>query len=354
MTSERPKKNSKVNLATESTLDQATRSLVDSTGLQALVEAESPTREGPDGIAVIKDGRKRWRYWVEIKGQLNSHTLGSAIAAVSKYKREHGPTALVASYINPSQAEKLRELGVEFFDTAGNVFLKQEGLHVFVSGRKARESNSRESRPARAFNATGSRLIFALLCNPGLEEKPYRQQAKEADISLGAVNWIMSDLKSLGHLIDNGKPGRRIQNRKELLKRWVAAYPEQLRPKLLIGRFHKEGAQDWWQKAELPAQAFWGGEVGAALITRHLRPEAVSIYSETNLAKLQAQQGLRRDSNGETELLRRFWAFDEWDEQDKHVVPPLLIYADLIRTANDRNLETAEILYDQCIARLVE
>jgi hypothetical protein len=55
----------------------------------------------------------------------------------------------------------------------------------------------------------------------------------------------MSDLKSLGHLVDNGARGRRIQNRKELLKRWVAAYPEQLRPKVLIGRYHKEGAQDW-------------------------------------------------------------------------------------------------------------
>lgn len=338
-----------------SILADAIHSLSVSTGLQASVAVDkSSGGKGIDGIAVISDGRKRWRFSIELKGQLNSHTLGSAIAAVSKYKREHGPTALVTSYINPSQAEKLRDLGVEFFDTAGNVFLKQEGLHVFVCGRKARDSNTRESRPARAFNATGSRLIFALLCNPGLEEKPYRQLAKEAGISLGAINWIMSDLKSLGHLVDNDTRGRRIQNRKELLKRWVAAYPEQLRPKLLIGRYHKEGALDWWQNAELPPGAFWGGETGAALITRHLRPEIVTIYSETNFPRLQAQYGLRRHSDGKTELLRRFWAFDKWDEQDQHVVPPLLIYADLIRTANDRNLETAEILYDQCIARLVE
>lgn len=344
----------KTNSSKGSILDHAVSSLAASTGLEASVAVKSTRQKGPDATAIIGDGKQRWRYSIELKGQLNSHTLGSAIASVSKLQREHGPTALVASYINPSQAERLRGLGIEFFDTAGNVFLKQDGLHVFVSGRKARDSNRRESRPARAFNATGSRLIFALLCNPGLEDKPYRQLAKEADISLGAVNWIMSDLKSLGHLVDNGKHGRRIQNRKELLKRWVTAYPEQLRPKLIIGRYRKEGARDWWQKAELPAEAFWGGEIAAALITRHLRPEAVTIYSETNLAKLQAQQRLRRDSNGETELLRRFWAFDKWDEQDKHVVPPLLIYADLLKTANDRNLETAEILYDQCIARLVE
>ncbi len=39
---------------------------------------------------------------------------------------------------------------------------------------------------------------------------------------------------------------------------------------------------------------------------------------------------------------------------DRPVVPPVLIYADLLRMADDRNLETAEILYDQCIARLVQ
>jgi hypothetical protein len=346
---------SKTNPQKEDFLADAIKSLSASTGLKASVAVDkSKVRKSIDGTAVISDGRKRWRFSVELKGQLNSHTLGSAIAAVSKYKREHGPIVLVTSYINSSQAEKLRDLGVEFFDTAGNVFLKQEGLHVFVSGRKARHSNMRDSRPARAFNATGSRLIFALLSNPGLEEKPYRELAKEAGISLGAVNWIMSDLKSLDHLIDNSKNGRRIHNRKGLLKRWVAAYPEQLRPKLLIGRYDNEGARDWWQKVKLPPQAFWGGEVGAALITRHLRPEAVTIYAETNLPKLQAQHGLRRDSTGKTELLRRFWVFDKWDEREKHVVPPLLIYADLIRTANDRNLETAEILYEQSIARLIE
>lgn len=353
MNGKKLKNTSKTALSEGGVLNQAVSGLIDSTGLQASVEVESHARGGPDGLAVIKDGKKRWSYSVEIKGQLNSHTLGSAIATVSKYKREHGAIALVARYINPSQAEKLRDLGVEFFDTAGNVFLKQDGLHVFVSGRKRLDSNTRESRPARAFNATGSRLIFALLCNPGLEERTYRQLAKEAGISLGAVNWIISDLKSLAYLIDN-KQGRRIQNRKELLKRWVAAYPEQLRPKLLIGRYHKEGARDWWQTAELPPEAFWAGETGAALITQYLRPEVVTIYSETNLAKLQAQHGLRRDADGETELLRKFWVFSRWDEQHKHVVPPLLIYADLVRTANDRNLETAEVLYERYISRLVE
>jgi hypothetical protein len=34
--------------------------------------------------------------------------------------------------------------------------------------------------------------------------KSYREMAKEARISLGALNWIMNVLQSLGHLADLG------------------------------------------------------------------------------------------------------------------------------------------------------
>lgn len=336
-------------------LVQAVHSLESSTGLQAAIEKFEPTPHlGADAIIVLRDANKRWRVYVEVKSQLTTHTLGSAIAAVSQIKNQHHRAALVARYVNPSQADKLRELGIQFFDTAGNASFQQKGLHLFIIGRKPQTSKA-PGRSARAFNQTGSRLVFALLCQPGLENKSYRQMANVAGISLGAVNWIMNDLKSLNHISDLGTRGRRVANRKELLKRWVSAYPEQLRPKLVRGRFRAEPVRDWWRKAQLPSDAFWGGEVAAQLLTKYLRPQTVTIYSESNLPKLQAQYGLRRDSNGDTELLERFWKFDQWDNKDRlKTVPPLLVYADLLSTAVDRNLETAEIIYEQHIARLIE
>jgi hypothetical protein len=335
-------------------LVQAVHSLVNSTGLQAEIEAMEPRpRVGADAIVNVKDENKRWRFYVEVKPHLTSHTLGSAIAAVSQIKKEHHSAALVSAYVNPSQAEKLRQLGIEFFDAAGNASFQQKGLHIFITGRKPQTANS-PGRPARAFNPTGSRLVFALLCQPGLENKSYREMAKEAGISLGAVNWIINELKSLGHLVDFGARGRRLVNRKELLKRWTSAYPEQLRPKLVLGRFKTEHVHDWWQKADLPSDAFWGGEVAAKLLTRYLRPETVTIYSESKLPKLQARYGLRRDPTGDIELLSRFWKFDQWEKKDLQTAPPLLVYADLVRTVGDRNLETAEIIYEQYITRLVE
>jgi hypothetical protein len=121
----------------------------------------------------------------------------------------------VAAYVNPSQADKLRQVGIEFFDTAGNASFQQKGLHVFIIGRKPQTAKSL-GRPARAFNPTGSRLVFALLCQPGLKNQSYREMAKQADISLGAVNWIMNDLKSLGHLSDLGVRARRTANDRNL------------------------------------------------------------------------------------------------------------------------------------------
>jgi hypothetical protein len=335
-------------------LVQAVHSLADSTGLQAVIEVMEPKqRVGADAIVNLRDEKKRWRFYVEVKPQLTSHTLGPAIAAVSQIKKEYHSAVLVSAYVNPSQADKLRQLGIEFFDTAGNASFQQKGLHVFITGRKPQALKSL-GRPARAFNPTGSRLVFALLCHPGLENKSYREMAKQAGISLGAVNWIMNDLKSLGQLLDLGARGRRLVKRKELLKRWTSAYPEHLRPKLFLGRFQTEHPRDWWQKARLPSDAFWGGEVAARLLTKYLRPETVTIYSESNLPKLQAQHRLRRDPTGNVELLRRFWRFDHWDEKNLQTAPALLVYADLVSTADDRNLETAEIIYDQYIARLVE
>ena len=344
---------SNTNQLGDNILQQAITSLLESTGLKVSVSKAKSNRDKHHDVVVIKEGKKARRLAVEVKGQVNSNTLGSAIVSVSKNSKAGDPTALVTRYINPSQAQKLRELGIEFFDTAGNAFLCEKGLYVFVSGRRTPDSKL-PVRTARAFNSTGSRLVFALLCHPGLENRPYRDLAKAAGISLGAVDLIMTDLKSLGHLADRGSQGRRLLNKKELLKRWVTAYPEQLRPKLLIGRYHKPGQSNWWNDVSLPPEAFWSGEVGARWLTRYLSPQTVTIYSETSLPKLQAQLGLRRDSNGEIELLRRFWRFDQWDERPLKIAPPLLVYADLVMSANDRNLESAEMIYDRYISRLVD
>jgi hypothetical protein len=61
---------------------------------------------------------------------------------------------------------------------------------------------------------------------------------------------------------------------------------------------------------------------------------------------------LKKDVRGNIEVLEVFWDADcDWN--DKEVVHPLLVYADLLATRDARNLETARRLYDDHIAGLV-
>ncbi|MGI8543463.1 MAG: type IV toxin-antitoxin system AbiEi family antitoxin [Aridibacter sp.] len=64
------------------------------------------------------------------------------------------------------------------------------------------------------------------------------------------------------------------------------------------------------------------------------------------MPRLQAQYSLIRDESGNIEMLDKFWTQEETDE----TAPPLVIYADPVATADGRNLETAQIIYERYLA----
>jgi hypothetical protein len=261
---------------------------------------------------------------------------------------------LVARQVSEKMADKLREAGVQFMDEAGNAFVNQPPLYIFIKGNR-NPALKKAAAIGRVFKQTGIKVLFVLLCNPGQENQPYRAIAEKAKVALGMVNWVMHELNDLGFLLVAGKGrGRKIRlvNKERLLERWITAYAEQLRPKLMLGRYR--GTADWWKDVTLdPNRALWGGEVAAAKITGYLKPQEATIYAEEgSLATVLMQYKLRKDPVGDVELLRRFWRQDVI-LPNKDTVHPLLVYADLMATGNQRNIETARIIYDQHIIQLV-
>jgi hypothetical protein len=57
---------------------------------------------------------------------------------------------------------------------------------------------------------------------------------------------------------------------------------------------------------------------------------------------------LRANPAGNVEVLDAFWNFES-DPQFPDVVPPVLAYADLLATRDGRNIETANMIYEQRI-----
>jgi len=286
------------------------------------------------------------RFYAEVKTNITKAGIGLILLQKAKFPYQ---MLLVTRYVTAQMAEQLKQDDIQFIDTAGNTYINQPPLYIFVKGNKPPDI-FRKAPLKRAFRPTGLKVIYAFLCNPGLENKTYRNIAEVADVALGTVGWIIRDLKEMGHLLDMGKRGYKLIKKEDLLNRWVINYPEKLRPKLVLGHFR--GPYDWWKQKTLdPMYAQWGGEVAAAKLTKYLKPQVITIYTTPQqLNPLLIENRLKKDPEGYVEILNRFWTpVEMW--QHKDMVHPILIYADLMATGNKRNIETARMIYEKYLVR---
>jgi hypothetical protein len=206
-----------------------------------------------DGIVRLAHEGQKWEFKAEVKLRVNRATI-----ALLKQKMDRaGEGLLVTDYVNPELAEVMKNQGIFFIDAAGNAFIDATPIYIFVKGEKP--TKIVKAKPVkRVFKPGGLKLIFALLNNPGMEKATYRDMAKAANVALGTVDFVMTELKELGFLIDMAKKGRQLLKTGQLLRRWVEAYPENLKPKLAQEKF-RTNAHHWWKDIK-PADfdLFWG------------------------------------------------------------------------------------------------
>ena len=316
----------------------------------AVADREPKARHtGPDARLRLWVNGQAIEFFVEVKRGLRPATLGPVLLALERL----GPGALlVADYVTPPMADTLRERGVAFLDAAGNAYINRPPVLVWVKGQRPEEKFV-PATAGRAFQATGLRVIFALLCRPELVDQPYREIARFAGVAHGTVGTVMAALAQDGFVVALGEAGRRLRNRRRLLDTWVEAYARTLRPKLLLGRY-RAPAGDWWKALDVATyQAQLGAEPAAARLDNYLRPGIATLYVEKVPARLLADHRLRTDREGDVEIRKRFWHFEyPWDHPE--LVPPILIYADLLATGDGRCMEAAKRVYERYLAGLID
>lgn len=338
-------------------LERAIGALKETTGIIAKITTMEPIlADGHRVDATIEidvDGNI-CPYIVEIKRIDRFAALGQIKNQLDRYQQ---PGLLVAPRITKETADKCRELDVQFIDANGNAFLHAPGLYVLVKGQRpqAKGENAVATMEApRGGTATALRVIFALLCQPELVNAPYRELNQRARVALGAIGWVFFDLNNRGFTTGGTKKGdRRILERQRLIEEWVTNYPIKLRPKLNLKRFHAPDP-NWWRQVGITRYgAQWGGEVAADKLTGHLRPNSVTIYmgpedARQNLMMMVVENKLRAAPDGEIEVLEAFWDFPP-DDIQPDIVPPLLVYADLLATMDPRNFEVGRMIYEERI-----
>jgi hypothetical protein len=308
----------------------------------------------PDALIDIYVEGKKHRYAVEAKTRVDRLAALGQVKAQLDQIGERG--LLFAPYITAAMAKQCRQLNIAFLDTAGNAYLHEPGLHVYITGEKPEGPAITTMGTRGGGTATALRIVFTLLCKPELLNAPYRDIVEAADVALGAIGWVYFDLEGRGYIAGKQREhNRRFLEPARLFEEWVTNYPIKLRPKLNPRRFQAED-QYWWKKADLHnIGAYWGGEIGADRLTHHLKPATCTIYikpqkNKAAFTKLVAAHRLRAEPNGNIEVLDAFWNLPP-DPDQPDVVPPILTYADLVATLDPRNLEVAKLIREKYIDR---
>lgn len=288
------------------------------------------------------------QFIVESRSAVRTSNQGLILSQLEELNNNSSrPIILIAEYISKKATQELKERGINYIDVAGNAYIKHEDSAIFIEGQKNTKKD--KTNQSRAFQETGLKIIFHLLNKPENGQDSYRRIAEQADVSVGSVSNVMAELETLNFLLKTNDK-RVLKNKTELVERWVVDYNATLRPRILRKRMRfidQEHLRNW-QNIDLNTEngsILWGGEPGGAILTKSLRPEQFTIFTDLELPIVANKMRLVPSEEGNVEVLQKFWRNND---NNNRVAPPLLVYADLINSGFERNLETAKkILTDE-------
>lgn len=286
-------------------------------------------------------------FMCKIKGNITNANFNSILLSVLKQKEDtQKPILLVAKQIYPGLMKQLSEHDINVIDYAGNCIIRHEPLFLIIKGEK----NTPVKEPiGRAFQEAGIKLIFHFLRNPDSVKQTYRTIKDETGISLGTIKTVIDELEADNFILKT-KEGRFLKNKQNLLSRWIDAYNRTLKPKLLLNRltFLSKDKQNKWEEVNLPKGMYWGGENGSHILDDYLYPGEFTIYTQIAITPLLKQGFFIPKKDGEIKVYNKFWN----EETEGNIVPPLLIYADLMGSGNSRCLEAAQRILDNELRNL--
>jgi hypothetical protein len=330
-------------------LDRALQRLRDQTGLVAESVVVTPDPVRPcDATVVFRQGDRAFTYLVECRAKVDRVAVLDHVQATLKDGAQ--PGLLVATYLSPALASHCRRVGLSFLDAAGNAYLHDHGLFVWLSGQKPDKEVGRSERASGAFHGRGLRVVFALLAHAPLLQASCREIAEAAGVSLGTTSQSLTDLAHRGFLVVDGDGTRRWVDRPRVLQIWATTFPVGLRGRLAPRRYQAR-SDDWWKDAH-PATfgGTWSGEVAAAWMLHDLAPMTATVYLPGERGPFLTAHRLKADPQGAIEVLDTFWSFRGAAPDPEGVAPALLVYADLVSLGDPRTAEQAEQIRERYLA----
>ncbi|GAA4368920.1 hypothetical protein GCM10023185_42100 [Hymenobacter saemangeumensis] len=262
---------------------------------------------------------------------------------------------LAAPYIPDSLGKVLQRENIQYLDTAGNAYLHAADASLFILIGGQRQPAIGKQVQHRAFQPAGVQLLYHLLSEPQLLQASYRAMAEQAQVALGSVSILLRGLQQLELLRDESGQ-RRWTDPAQVLRRWVDAYGEVVRPRLTTQRYRwldPAVARQGWQALDLGPDMAWGGEPAAHLLLNgYLLPEYFTLYTTAVRGDVIRRLRLVPDAAGKVEVLQPMATTLGHGRPQPQAVHPLLAYADLLLTADPRNREVAQLLHEHYLSHL--
>tara|TARA_R110000868_G_scaffold105784_1_gene290480 strand:+ start:784 stop:1773 length:990 start_codon:yes stop_codon:yes gene_type:complete len=286
------------------------------------------------------------RVFVEFKNEVRPQN----ISFFEKTRSEELPVLVASKYITPKAKEALKARNINYIDSFGNAFLNLENLKLYVEKNNGKPVYYQYSE---IFTPSGAQILFHLLQNPELINATYRHLSEISKVSLGSVSKTINGLLNEEFAVkqDTEKKYQLIRL-EELLEKWIDVLNQKILPANKLGNFTFTKDKFEILESNPEFETRWGGESGAAMLTDYLIPEKYTLFTNRPKQDLIKNYRLLPKDDGEITVYKPFWKMGSCRDnyEDSHIAAhPLLIYAELVNSGNDRNIETAKIIFDEYI-----
>lgn len=293
-----------------------------------------------DGELAITINSQKLLLLVEVKKDVKNHQLFKIINSNKKVKN----FLLVAEKLYPEVKKEFRENDINYIEGNGNVFINKDNIYLYIDTNKTTKKQKENGN--RAFTKTGLKVVFQFLLDPQLINQTQRAIADITKVALGNIPLILNGLLENNFILKLNKNEYLINNYEDLLNKWITEFKQTLSPAIFKQRFRFQNKNQDWREILLDTEkTVWGGEPAADIITNHLRPEKLILYTKETTRDLMLNYRLLPDDEGD------IWAYDMfWNTKfNNSTAPKELVYTDLIINNDKRSKETAKLIFDAYI-----
>ncbi len=316
------------------------------TGLQHALEQLSRHNVALEPIITANVGNRRVTY-AELKpAELPSpqssivtlslveiSTQATAAELIRAAQDQIYPAILLLDWLHPRTAETLFVSGVQYIDSAGNMFLQLPGTYIHVSGQRTSLPRSTATAvPPRSSPFEGLKLKVVLTLLGENKVDTVRALAKQSDVSLGTTAATLKALEESGFI----KGLALIESeRGRVLDLWAQGYSRSKRLNQTLASYHAN--PEMLHTGDYAGMSI-SGELAAADL---IKPTSAVLFVDEWSAIVGVQNRWTTRETPNITIKRRFWPTSSRDS-DHDMAPLPVTYAELLQSPSPRTIETAE------------